>query len=145
MFSPTKLAPYASAVSNLLRLGDCFSENKNASQRHGEDAKQMKRIGFQFRVRPDRLEEYKEHHKHVWPEMLDALRETGWHNYTLFMRADGLIFGYFETEESLIAAQAKMTAKEINTRWQEFMSPFVDSNARPDETFIELEEYFHLD
>jgi len=38
-----------------------------------------------------------------------------------------------------------MTAKEINTRWQEFMSPFVDSNARPDETFIELEEYFHLD
>ena len=38
-----------------------------------------------------------------------------------------------------------MAEKEINTRWQEFMSPFVDANARPDETFIELEEYFHLD
>jgi hypothetical protein len=25
------------------------------------------------------------------------------------------------------------------------MSPFVDANARPDETFVELEEYFHLD
>ena len=105
----------------------------------------MKRIGFQFKVRQDRLAEYKEQHKHVWQEMQDALRETGWHNYTLFMRADGLIFGYFETDESLQAAQAKMAAKEINTRWQEFMSPFVDANVRPDETFVELEEYFHLD
>jgi len=105
----------------------------------------MKRVGFQFRVRQDHLAEYKEHHKHVWQEMLDALRETGWHNYTLFMRDDGLIFGYFETEESLSVAQSKMAGKDVNTRWQEFMAPFVDAAVRPDETFIELEEYFHLD
>jgi len=105
----------------------------------------MKRIGFQFKVREDRLGEYKEHHKNVWPEMLEALRETGWHNYTLFMRPDGLIFGYFEAEQDLATAQAKMSAKDVNTRWQEFMSEFMDANARPDETFVELEEYFHLD
>ena len=105
----------------------------------------MKRVGFQFKVRKDHLEEYKEHHKNVWPEMLDALRETGWHNYTLFLREDGLIFGYFETDTDLVAAQAKMAATEVNTRWQEFMSSFMDANARPDETFVELEEYFHLD
>jgi L-rhamnose mutarotase len=105
----------------------------------------MKRVGFQFRVRQDRLAEYKEHHKHVWPEMLDALRKAGWHNYSLFMRSDGLVFGYFETEESFAVAQAKMAATEVNARWQEVMAPFVDDNARPDETFVELEEYFHLD
>lgn len=105
----------------------------------------MKRVGFQFRVKQDRLGEYKERHKHVWAEMLDALREAGWHNYSLFMRPDGLVFGYFETEESLAVAQAKMAATEVNARWQEFMAPFVDDNARPDETFVELEEYFHLD
>jgi L-rhamnose mutarotase len=105
----------------------------------------MKRVGFQFKVRQERLAEYKEHHKHVWREMRDALRASGWHNYTLFMRADGLIFGYFETEESLSAAQAKMATRDVNARWQEFMLPFVDANARPDETFVELEEYFHLD
>ena len=105
----------------------------------------MKRVGFQFKVRQDRIADYKEQHKHVWPEMLAALHETGWRNYTLFMRTDGLIFGYFETDESLQAAQAKMASKEVNTRWQESMSEFVDSNARPDETFIELEEYFHLE
>jgi len=105
----------------------------------------MKRVGFQFKVRKDRLAEYKEHHKNVWPEMLEALRETGWHNYTLFMRPDGSIFGYFETDTDLPTVQAKMSAKDVNTRWQEFMSGFVDANARPDETFLELEEYFHLD
>ena len=84
----------------------------------------MNRVGFQFKVCEDKLNEYKEHHKNVWPEMLDAWRET---------------------EESLSATQAKMAVKEINTRWQEYMSPFVDSNTRTGETFIELEEYFHLD
>ena len=64
----------------------------------------MKRVGFQFKVRQDRLAEYKEHHKQVWPEMLAALRETGWQNYTLFLREDGLIFGYFETDTDLATA-----------------------------------------
>lgn len=105
----------------------------------------MKRIGFLLKVKGDRLEEYKEHHKHVWPEMLDALREAGWHNYSLFLRTDGLMFGYFETEESLQAAQARMASTEVNTRWQEFMAPYFDDNARPDENFMELEEVFHLD
>jgi len=77
--------------------------------------------------------------------MLDALRETRWHNYTLFMRNDGLIFGYFETDTDLATTQARMAAREVNTRWQEFMSEFMDANTRPDKTFLELEEYFHLD
>jgi L-rhamnose mutarotase len=105
----------------------------------------MKRVGFQFKVRPDRLEEYKQLHQEVWPEMLTALREAGWHNYTLFMRDDGLVFGYFETEESLQAAQEKMAETEVNARWQAFMAQFTDDQERPDESFVELAEYFHLD
>ena len=105
----------------------------------------MKRVGFSFKVRADKLAEYKKHHQNVWPEMLAALRETGWHNYSLFVRDDGLIFGYFETPHSLEQAQSLMAAKEINTRWQEFMAPYMESNVRPDEMFQEWEEVFHLD
>lgn len=105
----------------------------------------MKRVGFQFKICADRLAEYKALHTEVWPEMLDALRESGWHNYTLFMRDDGLVFGYFETEESLQKAQEKMAATDVNARWQAFMSRFTDDQARPDEGFVELDEYFHLD
>jgi len=105
----------------------------------------MNRIGFQFKIQKDRIEEYKKIHQNVWPEMLQALREAGWHHYTLFMREDGLVFGYFESEQTLAEAQVKMAEKEVNTRWQEFMSPFTDEGARPDEGFVELEEYFHLE
>ena len=107
----------------------------------------MKRIGFILKVKPDRLDEYKEHHKKVWPEMQEALSKAGWHNYSLFMRDDGLLFGYFETPHSLQAAQAAMAQTEINARWQAMMSPFfeIPPGAHPDQTMIELEEVFHLE
>lgn len=105
----------------------------------------MKRVGFSFKVRADKVDEYKRQHQNVWAEMQAALRETGWHNYTLFVRDDGLVFGYFETPHSLERAQSLMAAKVVNTRWQEHMAPFVEANARPDETFQELVEVFHLD
>lgn len=107
----------------------------------------MKRVGFLLKVRQEKMDEYIKHHEHVWEEMLQALRDSDWHNYSLFIRDDGLLFGYFETEESLAAAQAKMAEQEVNTRWQEFMAPYFESpnNARPDEMFLELTEIFHLD
>ena len=107
----------------------------------------MRRVGFLLKVRQDRLDEYRAHHRAVWPEMLDALRRTGWHNYSLFMRDDGLLFGYFETPESLAAAQAGMAKEEVNARWQSFMAPFFENlgGQHPDEGMIELEEVFHLD
>ena len=107
----------------------------------------MKRVAFLFKVKEDRIEEYKEHHKAVWPEMLDALRRNGWHNYSLFMREDGLLFGYFETPESFQAALDGMAREEVNARWQDFMAPYFEAlgEARPDEVMVELEEVFHLD
>jgi L-rhamnose mutarotase len=107
----------------------------------------MKRVGFLLKVKPDRLEEYREHHKKVWPEMLDALRRTGWHNYSIFSREDGLLFGYFETPENFQAALAGMGKEEINAKWQDFMAPYFEnlSGAHADESMLELEEIFHLD
>jgi L-rhamnose mutarotase len=107
----------------------------------------MKRIGFLLKVRPDKIAEYKEFHKSVWPEMLDALKRTGWHNYSLFMREDGLLFGYFETPESLAAAQQGMSKEEVNERWQTMMAPFFENleGQHPDEGLLELEEVFHLE
>jgi L-rhamnose mutarotase len=106
----------------------------------------MKRVGFLLKVKADKLEEYKQHHTAVWPEMLAALRRTGWHNYSLFLRDDGLLFGYFETPDSFQSALAGMAKEEVNARWQEFMAPYFESlgGLHPDETMIELQEVFHL-
>ncbi len=107
----------------------------------------MKRIGFLLKVRPEKIEEYKQFHKAVWPEMLDALRRTGWHNYSIFAREDGLLFGYFETPDSFRAALDSMSHEEINGKWQDFMAPYFEnlSGAHADASMVELEEVFHLD
>jgi L-rhamnose mutarotase len=106
----------------------------------------LTRVCFQLQVRPDRLDEYKARHAAVWPEMLRALVRTGWHNYSLFLRADGLLIGYVETP-SIEQARAGMAATEVNARWQAEMSEFFEDlgDARPDTGFVQLEEVFHLE
>ena len=103
----------------------------------------MRRVMFQFKVDPTRLAEYAEAHAAVWPDMLRALHETGWRNYSIFTSPEGHVVGYLETED-LAAAQAGMAAREVNARWQAAMAPFFDG-AGPDEQMVELTEIFHLE
>jgi L-rhamnose mutarotase len=106
----------------------------------------MRRVCFLLKVRQDRLEEYRRAHGRVWPEVLDALRETGWHNYSLFLREDGLLIGYLETDD-FAAALAGMAAIDVNARWQNEMAPYFEDldGAAPDSGMVPLTEIFHLD
>ncbi len=107
----------------------------------------IKRVGFLLKVKESMLEGYKRHHQAVWPDMLEALSRHGWHNYSLFMREDGLLFGYFEADESFQASLDGMSREEVNRLWQELMATYfeVPEGALPDQSMIELEEVFHLD
>jgi len=103
----------------------------------------MKRTMFRFRVRPSVLEEYRRDHAAVWPEMLMALRDTGWRNYSIFTAPDGEVIGYVESED-IAAARAGMSKLAINTKWQAAMAKYFDG-AGPDESMVELDEAFHLE
>ncbi len=120
-----------------------------------------------LKVRPDKVQEYRERHRAVWPEMQAALRRNGWHRYTIFMNDDGLLFGYFETPECFETALEGMSKEEINRKWQDLVAPYFEEMqvagnrkaARPrmpgrstgaavayaDESMLQLEEVFHLD
>ncbi|WP_100444402.1 L-rhamnose mutarotase [Glycomyces xiaoerkulensis] len=104
------------------------------------------RVCFTLRVRPDRLAEYRERHAAVWPDMLRALSETGWGNYSLFLSDDGLLIGYLETED-FDAARAAMAERDVNARWQAEMAPFFEGTdgASADESFNVIPEVFHLE
>ncbi len=106
----------------------------------------MERVSFRLQIRKDRMDEYIRRHGEVWPDMLQALRETGWTNYSIFIDpTDGLLIGYLETP-NLAAAKAGMASREVNSRWQSEMAPFFESldGLAPDEGFIKLQEIFHL-
>lgn len=105
----------------------------------------MPRYCFQLRVNPERLDEYVDRHSPVWPEMLRALEASGWRNYSLFVRPDGLLIGYVESDD-LDAAQAAMADTEVNARWQASMAPFfADLDTTPDRGLVLLREVFHLE
>ena len=92
------------------------------------------------------MAEYIERHTQVWPDMQQALRETGWTNYSIYIDpSDGLLIGYLETHD-LEAAKAGMASREVNARWQSEMAPFFESlnDMAPDEGFLRLQEIFYL-
>jgi L-rhamnose mutarotase len=105
----------------------------------------MQRICFVLQVKSDRIQEYKERHRSVWPEMKKALQETGWNNYSLFLRPDGLLVGYLETD-NFERARAGMARREINERWQREMAGFFvqPEGLLPDQAMAPLEEIFHV-
>lgn len=106
----------------------------------------MARYCFLLQVRPELLSEYRQRHAVVWPEMLAALRDSGWRNYSIFARPDGLLVGYVEADD-LGSAQAAMAQTDVNARWQAEMAKyFIGLEGRgPDESFLLLEEIFNLD
>jgi L-rhamnose mutarotase len=100
------------------------------------------RSAFVLRVRPDKLDQYVEAHRNVWPEMLDALRGAGIRNYTIF-RAGNEVFGYFESDD-LARAGLYLSQQEAVTRWQDHMAALLEERP-PDGGPPSLEEVFRLD
>ena len=100
------------------------------------------RVGFVLEVKPDRIDEYVEAHRQVWPEMLDALTGAGIRNYTIF-RAGTRVFGYFETDDRE-ASERYLAEQAVCARWQDRMAEYLavrvdDAGPAP------LEEIFRLE
>ena len=106
----------------------------------------MQRVAFMLKVKQEKMEEYKKHHENIWPEMLEALSEAGWHNYSLFMTEEGVLFGYVETPD-FDQALAKMAETDVNTRWQDFMAPYFENigGKHADDNMVPLERVFYLE
>lgn len=105
----------------------------------------MTRVCFQLQVKPERLDEYRERHAAVWPDMLRAIEASGRRNYSLFLRPDGLLIGYYETD-SVEASQAALAADPRTAPWEADMADFfIALDARPDQAAQELPEIFHLE
>lgn len=106
----------------------------------------VQRVCFQLRVKPDRIAQYVERHRAVEPGMLAAIRDAGRRNYSLFLRDDGLLVGYYETDDDAASAAA-LAADPRTTAWEAASAELFDSlpGARPDQGAPTLREVFHLE
>lgn len=106
----------------------------------------MTRVCFQLQVLPSRLDEYVQKHEAVWPEMLQAIADSGRRNYSLFLRDDGMLIGYYETDDDAASAAA-LAADPRTAAWEAEAAHFFVAldGARPDQGAPTLREVFHLE
>jgi L-rhamnose mutarotase len=104
------------------------------------------RVCLQLQIKPNRIEDYKKAHEAVWPDMLKALKRAGWHNYSIFLRPDGLLILYFETP-SLEKALGEIARAEVNSRWAVAMDGMFlpQGNATDEVGFVHLAQIFNLE
>jgi len=104
---------------------------------------QPQRVCFTLRIRPDKLDEYLRRHTPVRAEMLEEIARAGRRNYSLFLAGDGLLVGYYETDDDE-AARDYLAASDVATAWEAEMAEFFDDvDGRADQT-PPLIEIFHF-
>jgi L-rhamnose mutarotase len=107
----------------------------------------MRRFAQIIKVKPEKLETYKELHSAVWPDVLKAIKKCNISNYSIFM-LNGLLVAYFEyTGNDYAADVAKMADDPITQQWWDLCKP-CQEQCEPcsrNEWWATMEEVFHTD
>jgi L-rhamnose mutarotase len=106
-----------------------------------------KRYGQVIRLKPERAEEYIEHHSAVWPGVLSMIGECNIRNYSIYFK-DNYLFAYFEyTGNDFDADMSKMAADAETQRWWGVVKPLMEplETRGNGEFWANMEEIFHLD
>ena len=92
------------------------------------------------RIKPECLEEYKEYHRNVWPELEAVYRKAGFTGLSCFLH-DNLLLVYLEYDETLYPASgAWLDTNEVQVKWQALMKPMSD----PEFTKMDFEEVYRM-
>lgn len=107
----------------------------------------MKRYGMLIKVRPEKLDEYKELHANPWPGVLKTIHDCNIRNYSIYLK-DGFLFGYYEyIGEDYAADMAKMAGDPVTQEWWKHTDPCQEplSTRKEGEWWSIMEEVFHRD
>ena len=107
----------------------------------------MKRYGMVIRVKPEKLDEYKELHANPWPGVLDMIRACNIRNYSIYLK-DGYLFSYFEYHgDDFDADMVKMAADPTTQEWCKLTDPCQEPlpSCKEGEWWAKMEEVFHME
>ena len=104
----------------------------------------MERFCFTFEIREGTEAEYKKRHDEICPELVDAIKDAGISNYSLFRRGTTII-AYCECDPDAATAFAKVGEHESNARWSEWFEDIIVSLTGPDGKLVDYAEVWHLD
>ena len=107
----------------------------------------MERYGSVIKLKPSKLDEYRELHKNIWPEVAKTITECNIRNYSIYHK-DGFLFSYLEyIGKDFKKDMEKMAADPITQKWWDVCKPMqIPLDTRNEgEWWAEMEEVFHQD
>ncbi len=88
--------------------------------------------------------EYKQRHDAIWPELVQMLKSSGAHHYSIFLHPKTLqLFGYVEIESEERWNSIASTA--ICQKWWQYMADIMDTNPDNSPVSMALGQVFYLD
>jgi len=88
--------------------------------------------------------EYQRRHDEIWPELVEAIRDAGVANYTLFRRGRD-VFAYCECHPDAATAFGRVGATEVNRRWSEWFEDTIEALTDEQGELFTAREVWHLD
>ena len=107
----------------------------------------MQRYGMVIKVKPEKLERYKQLHADVWPEVLEIITQNNIRNYSIYHK-DGYLFSYFEYVGDDFAGDMKnMADAPITQKWWAECIPCQEplETCAEGEWWANMEEVFHCE
>lgn len=104
----------------------------------------MERLCFTFEIYPGKEDEYKRRHDEIWPELVEAIKESGFANYSLFRRGQQVV-AYAECHPDVATAFGKLAGYEVNARWSEWFEDVIVRLTDEEGSIFRLEQVWHLD
>ena len=104
----------------------------------------MKRGFIHITIDPERADEYDHLHANAWPDMMAAIKETGFRNYSGFRRGGSVVY-YGEFYPDMETAFGKIAQIEVSDRWNAAFEGIITTIVDADGALITADEIFHQD
>jgi len=102
----------------------------------------MKRVAFKMKLKPGHKAEYIKRHDQVWPEILDLIKKSGVHDYSIFLDEEtNILFGVQKVEGGV--SSQDLGAAEIQKKWWAYMADIMETNPDNSPVTVLLEEVFY--
>ena len=95
-------------------------------------------------IDPERAGDYEALHANPWPDLLEAIADSGFRNYTGFRRGGHVVY-YGEYYPDMATVFGKMGQTEVNTRWGAAFEGIITKITDDAGNLITADEVYHQD
>jgi len=103
----------------------------------------MQRVAFKMTLFKGKEEEYKKRHDEIWPSLSALLKQTGVHEYSIFLdETTNSLFGVLKIDEPVKLDE--LPAHPVMQQWWAYMKDIMESNPDNSPVSVPLKEVFYL-